>query len=343
MKAGKFVRWVLMALAAVASLAGGVLLYLTLKPPKMAPASAIRVEVSPERIERGRYLARHVMDCFDCHSERDFTRFGGPVVKGAEGKGMGVMPLAGLPGTVVVPNLTPDPDSGLGRWTDGEIIRAIREGVDKDGQTLFPLMPYPGYREMSDEDVQAIVAYLRTLPPIKTAWPKTKIDFPVNLLIKGAPQPGGSVPPPNRADKVAYGRYLVTVANCEECHTQFVKGELARDQLLAGGRLFAFPAGTVYSANLTPDPDTGLGKWTEEYFIHKFRSYTPYAEGESPLVGKESFTLMPWLAFSQMNDEDLSAIYAYLRTVKPISNAVEKHQILEAPLERSFGGRPSQP
>ena len=139
----------------------------------------------------------------------------------------------------------------------------------------------------------------------------------------------------------------MTVANCQECHTQFAKGEPARDKLFAGGRLFAMPAGTVYSANLTPDPDTGLGKWTEEYFIHKFRSYRPYAEGKSPPVGQESFTLMPWPAFSQMSDEDLAAIYAYLRTVKPVSNAVEKHQILEAPMEPSTGGassaKPSQP
>ena len=333
MSAGKILRWVLVAVAAVALLAGGAVLYLTVKPPKMAPASAIRVEVTPARIERGRHLVTHVMDCFGCHSERDFSRFGGPVVKGTEGKGMGVMPLEGLPGRLVVPNITPDPDTGIGRWTDGEVIRAIREGINKDGETLFPLMPYPGYREMSDEDVQAIVAYLRTLPPIKTTWPKTKIDFPVSLLIKSAPQPAGSVPPPNHADKVAYGRYLVTVSNCEECHTPMVKGELVRDKLYAGGRLFAMPAGTVYSANITPDADTGLGTWTEEYFIHKFRSYRPYAEGESPPVGKESFTLMPWLAFSQMSDEDLSAIYAYLRTVKPVSNAVEKHKILEAPME----------
>lgn len=243
----------------------------------------------------------------------------------------GPLPIEGIPGELIVPNITPDPETGIGAWTDGEILRATREGIARDGRALFPLMPYMNYRYLSDEDSEAIVAYLRSIPPVKKKQAPTKINFPVNLFIKDVPQPAPSVPAPNKADKLAYGKYLVTIASCADCHTPLERGQPVPGKEFAGGRLFALAGSPlrVYTANITPDNDTGIGVWTEERFVQKVRSYKPYAESGSPEVGPESFTLMPWLAYCKLTDEDLSAIYAYLRTVPPVSNAVEKWKGLE--------------
>lgn len=319
-----WLRWFLRGLMAAGAAGIFCILYLIVRLPKTAAPSAAQVSATPERISRGKHLVETVCDCMGCHAQRDFTRFGGPVIPGTEGVG-GAMPMAGLPGTVVVANITPDPETGIGAWTDGEIIRAIREGVDKNGRALFPLMPYTDYRYMSDEDVESIVAYLRTLRPIKKRQPETKINFPVSLLIKSAPAPVGRVAAPDQKDKRAHGKYLATIGGCVECHTPLQKGGRDTAKLLAGGRLFEFPGASVRSANITPENDTGIGVFTEEFFIHKFRSYAPYAKQESPKVGPESFTLMPWLSFCRMTDEELAAIYAYLRSVPPAYNSVAIH------------------
>jgi hypothetical protein len=103
----------------------------------------VKVEMTPERVARGEYLFKVAADCGGCHSERDWSKFSAPVVQGGEGKGFVFPPELALPGTVVAPNLTPDPETGLGAWSDGEKIRAIREGISRDGRALFPMMPYP--------------------------------------------------------------------------------------------------------------------------------------------------------------------------------------------------------
>ncbi len=136
----------------------GWFLYLLLRSPSSQPAQNITVDLSPARIERGKYLFDAVCACGSCHSERDFKKFGGPLLPGRSGSGQ-EMPFYGLPGTITAGNLTRDKDSGLGQWTDGEKIRAIRDGINKDGRALYPLMPYQYYRYLSDEDVQSIVAY----------------------------------------------------------------------------------------------------------------------------------------------------------------------------------------
>ena len=116
------------------------------------------------------------------------------MVEAGRGKGW-IFPVElGLPGAVTAPNITPDRETGIGAWTDGEKIRAIREGISRDGRVLFPMMPYPNFRMMSDEDVYAIVAYMNTLPAVRNPLPVTKIDFPVSLMIKSVPQPAGIGP-----------------------------------------------------------------------------------------------------------------------------------------------------
>jgi mono/diheme cytochrome c family protein len=307
--------------------AGGGAAWLLLRRPAQAPAADIKVPMTPERIARGRYIFESLADCAGCHSQRDFSRVAGPEVLSGRGRGNVLSEmLRGLPGTVVAPNITPDAETGIGRWTDGEKIRAIREGVDRTGRALFPMMPYTEYRLMSDDDVRAVVAFLDSLPPVRNPLPPTRLNFPVNVFIKFAPQPVGEVPAPNRADTMRYGEYLVTVGGCGDCHTQQNQGKPVAGMEFAGGQPFATTLGTVVTANITPDRDTGIGKWSEEFFLKKFTDYRQYAEqGPPPSPGPQAFTLMPWLGMSRLADEDLKAIYAYLHSLKPVRRYVETH------------------
>jgi cytochrome c553 len=177
----------------------------------------------------------------------------------------------GLPGQVAASNITPDRETGIGDWTDGEKVRAIREGIDRDGHTLFPMMPYADFRHMSDEDVYSLVAYLNSLPAVKHNVPRTRLDFPVSLLVKSAPQPVDSVPHPDLNDKAQRGRYLVAVAGCGGCHTGSERFRVA-----------------VVSANISPDLHTGIGRWTEQDFVNRFAQYREYVEHGSPLSGAEA-------------------------------------------------------
>jgi mono/diheme cytochrome c family protein len=284
--------------------------------------------MTPERIARGAYLFTAVADCGGCHSQRDFSLVGGPVVVSGQGRGNVLSDLySGLPGLVVAPNLTPDRETGIGSWTDGEKIRAIREGVDRDGNALFPMMPYESFRHMSDEDVESLVAYLDSLPPVRNPLPKSKLQFMPALMIKSVPRPAGSVAAPDRADRTKYGEYLVELGGCQDCHTPpDDHGQPIPGKSFAGGQHFDTPFGHVVSANITPDLETGIGKWNEDFFVKKFFDYKGYADNGSPkMAGPEAFTLMPWLSFAGKSAEDLGAIFAYLRSRAPVRNTVETH------------------
>src|SRR5580765_4921445 len=181
-KLGKALAIVLMAVIVV--LIVGISLTIGWRPfigPRARPTTARKFEVTPERIERGKYIFTALSACQVCHSQHDYTKHGNPVIPGTEGAGQ-VIPFRGLPGRVVAPNITPDPETGAGRWTDDQLARAIREGIGHDDRTLFPLMPYGEYRALSDEDLESLVVFLRTLPPVRHELPKTEIDFPVKYL-----------------------------------------------------------------------------------------------------------------------------------------------------------------
>lgn len=303
------------------AIAGGFAYWGVLLPRTAAPRTE-SVIPTPERLARGKYIFEVVADCSGCHSVRDFTRFGGPVVPGGHGKGQ-IIEEGGL--RITIPNITPDLETGIGTWSDGEKIRAIREGIGKDGRVLFPLMPYQNFRFMSDEDVESVVAYLDNLPPIRNKLPETQVPFPASFLIRSAPQPAGSVKAPPRGDTAQYGAYLVGIASCATCHTPADKGKLIEDLRFAGGRRFDFGSVSVVSANITPDPETGIGSWTEDYFKQRFTLHRAYLEKGSPKVGPEQFTIMPWLNLCQLEPDDLSAIYKYLQKQPSIRNKVEKH------------------
>ena len=211
-------RVILWILLGVVVLAGAALAWLAIRSPEQRPPSAEKVEATPERLARGEYLTLHVTHCLGCHSDLHADRFAIPIKAGTEGQGGFLFDKKlGVPGLVQAQNITSDPETGLGGWTDGEVLRAMREGVDRKGQALFPMMPYEGYREMSDDDARAIVAYVRTLKPIRHEVAPKRIDFPVNLLVKFAPKPVTSrIETPTAKDGLAYGKYLATIAGCRD-------------------------------------------------------------------------------------------------------------------------------
>ncbi len=293
--------------------------------PRQRPAADIQVELTAENIERGRYLAVNVLQCVDCHSERDWNLYGGPPVEPI-GAGRACMTretiAAGVnagqerfPGRLCIRNITPDEETGLGSWTDGEIIRAVREGVNKDGKGLFPIMPYFIYKNVADDDIQAVVAWLRSMQPVRSVRPERQIDFPMNMLVQLWPEPFDSpAHAPDRADPVAYGKYLATVARCGFCHTpkdpQSMKGFEGRE--FAGGMPFFLNGRTMYTMNLTPH-ESGLGSWSKEQFIGLFRSRVARVA-----VEPTANTLMNWNAFGAMSDEDLGALYDFFMTLPPV-------------------------
>lgn len=278
-------------------------------------------------IDRGRYLAINVAGCTDCHSKRDFSKYSGPVVNGTHGQGGMAFDqqLAGIPGVVYARNITPDPETGIGTWTDDEILRAITQGINKNGDTLFPLMPYANYNRMAKEDLQSIIAYIRTLAPIKNKVPERHLLAPSSMFY-----PAGALQPsvdnnqrPAESDRVKYGEYLATAADCGTCHSPLTPHGPDMSKMYAGGFTFDLGHFKVTSANITPDSATGLGTWTEDRFLTKFTQYrSESAYNQDP--GKEN-TIMPLSLLAGMTDSDLKAIYAYLRTVPAISNKVEKY------------------
>jgi mono/diheme cytochrome c family protein len=318
----KVVRYVGIGLAVVLVGIGGVLAYVKFGLPNVGTPPEITVKATAAQIERGRYLANHVNVCMDCHSTRDWSRFAGPLVPGTMGKGGERFgPEMGFPGVFYSRNITP---AGIGNWTDGELFRAITAGVDRDGKALFPLMPHPAYGRMDTEDIKSIIAYLRTLKPINNKVPEHAIDFPMNFIVNTIPQQPNPQPKPDTTDALAYGRYLVNAAVCADCHTKKENGTPVAGMDFAGGMEFALPTGMVRSANITPDPETGLGRWTKEAFIARFKAHDVTRGNMPPAVkAGEKQSLMPWLMYAGMTENDLGAIYTYLQTLKPVRNKVE--------------------
>lgn len=304
---------VLIALAAV-----GITFTIGWRPfigPKARPLTDRKFDVTPERLARGRYLAENVAGCMACHSPHDWTQHDAPITPGMEGAGE-QMPETGLPGSVNPPNLTPDPETGSGTWTDDQLARSIREGIGHDGRALFPMMPYENLRNLSDEDLASIVVFLRSLPPVRNVVPPTQIIFPVKYLIRSVPQPvTAPVPEPDLSTPEKRGAYLVTIGGCRDCHTpQDKHGAKITSLDLAGGFVLGGPWGSVASANLTPDP-SGIPYYSEALFLQAMR--TGY-------VGTRKLSqVMPWAVYRGMTDQDLLAIFAYLKTVPSIHHRVD--------------------
>jgi mono/diheme cytochrome c family protein len=253
--------------------------------------------------ERGRYLVHGIVACGNCHTPKD-----------SDGKAIADRELAG--GSVinspifhaVAPNITPDAETGIGEWTDDQIVDAIRNGKRPDGTTIGPPMAIAYYRNMSDSDVRAIVAYLRTVKPVKNKTEKSTYKIPLPTQYGPAVV---SVPDVPSTNKVAYGQYLATaLGHCMDCHTPRVNGRHDTGRVGAGGREFETPSGgPITSANLTPANDDGIAHWTDAEVKN---AITLGVRPGRPLVPVMAFE---W--YKNMSSNDLDALVVYLRTLKP--------------------------
>lgn len=312
------VRILGVVVAGLAALVGCGIAYLFLAFPKYEAADPkLHVTATPAELARGQYLAEHVGACVTCHSQRDFSRFSGPVSPGTEGQGGETFGHGeGLPGEIVAPNIT---HAAIGSWSDGELSRAITSGVSKDGRALFPLMNYPGYATLCERDLRAVIGYVRTLPAIEHQTPATSLDFPVNLIVRTLPKPAATPSAcPDEGDTVALGKYLVAQAACADCHTPRAGGQPVPGHDFAGGNDMRLPSGyTARSANITPATATGIGAWTRQLFVQRFAAYRN-PEALHAVHGQDRNTPMPWSVYAGMTDADLGAIYDYLRTLPPV-------------------------
>lgn len=297
--------------------------YITQALPDIPVQADLKVEITPERVARGEYLANSVCVCMDCHSTRDWNSFSGPLVPGTLGKGGERFDQSmNFPGVFYARNLTP---FGLKDWTDGEIYRAITSGVSKDGHPFFPVMPYPNYNKLATEDVHSIIAYLRSLPPIESVPGASKADFPLNIIMHTIPEEAHPAERPDPSNSVAYGAYMVNAGGCIVCHTRHEKGSPVGEPG-AGGFEFKFPTGSIVrSANITPHTD-GIGSWDKATFISRFKQYadSSYVPPAVDWKANDFQTVMPWTMYCHLTEQDLGAIYDYLHTLPPVAGKVEK-------------------
>lgn len=296
----------------------------------LLPAAAPAGEDPRARVARGQYLA-NLCECFVCHSPLQQTEHETPV----EGR-LGAGDIINARQRKVAPNLTPDPETGAAAWTDAQMARAIREGISHDGRKLSLAMPYDYYSVMTDEDVASVVAYLRSLPPVRNPLPKW---LPTDRA-EGPPEPMRKPLTAAQIERpVDRGAYLARLARCGLCHTARPPGVSWRhrrlDMEFGGGRRFSTapfydeldpdPAtatrpqrrpgeGVLASPNITSDP-SGIGFYDEAIFVQTIR--TGRVAGIRPLSGA-----MPWMRFRLLSDEDLGAIFKYLQTVPPVRHRV---------------------
>jgi mono/diheme cytochrome c family protein len=255
-------------------------------------------------LERGTYLMRSIVACGNCHTPQTPD---GPA-PGMEMAGQFVIETPGF--TAYAPNITQDKETGIGAWTDEQIIAAIREGRRPDGSLIGPPMPIGLYRQVSDRDVRAMVAYLRTVAPVKNVVPKSVYNIP---LPPSYGSPVDQVPEVPRDDLVAYGAYLSgPLGHCIECHTPFVRGHPDfENQLGAGGFPFPGPWGVSVSANITPHPEDGIAGYSDAE-LKRIVSIGLRPDGSR---------LMPPMGiayYRHISDADLKAIIAYLRALEPV-------------------------
>jgi len=266
-------------------------------------------QVDPQdfaQVERGRYLAV-VGDCASCHT-----------VPGSGRPYAGGRAIETPFGNLVAPNITPDPETGIGSWSDGDFDAAVRRGRRPDGSRLYPAMPYNAYTKMSHDDVLALRAYLNTVPPVSNAVEANTLPFPYNLrsamrvwdglyFTEGEYQPD-----PRKSEEWNRGAYLVTgPAHCPACHTpKSVLGGDKADRLLQGSPLQGW-----FAPNITDENSTGLGRWTHEDLVLYLKTgHNRIAAATGPMAEVVE------LSSSQMTDGDLRAIATYLKSLPRLSH-----------------------
>jgi mono/diheme cytochrome c family protein len=284
--------------------------------PKTRATTGRKFDVTDTRLARGKYLVEGPAACFHCHTEHDLSTPDYPSVQAKKGAGW-VMPIPEL-NNIAARNITPDPETGLGNWTDDEIARAIREGVSRDGTALFPVMPYLDFASMDDEDVASVVVYLRSIPAVRNVVPVRQLPFPLEYITRTIPKPV-SQPQPSHpsATPEDRGKYLVTIASCGGCHTPAdERGAPMTALAFGGGGKFEDPGNDMkplFSMNITQDP-SGIAHYDESLFIQVLHS--------GQITGRLLSHIMPFEFFRNITDDDLRDMWAYLKSQPPVKHRV---------------------
>lgn len=265
-------------------------------------------------VERGAYLVR-AGGCVACHTD----------IKGKGPEFAGGHALATPYGTFYSPNITPDKDTGIGKWTDADFIRALREGTSPDGDHYYPTFPYPTYTKMHDSDMLAIKAYLFTLKPIRSERREHDVGPPFGWRFLMAAwkvmnfSEGEMKPDPTQSVQWNRGAYLVdAVAHCGECHTpRSESGAMNLSMYMAGTN--DGPENKSVP-NITPDDETGIGKWDVADLVQLMKA------GLKPNYDDVQGTMEEAVEYGlkHMTDEDLTAMAVYLKTIKSIRNQIGK-------------------
>ena len=264
-------------------------------------AGGVALAQSP--VERGNYLVNTIMTCGNCHTPK------GPAGDIAEKAFSGGLRFDESPFDVIASNITPDKETGIGAWSDADIKKALLDGVRPNGVRLAEIMPTNFYRILIPSDLNAIVAYLRTLKPIsnKVPDPIYKIALP-HVIFPGAEKPFAQR---DLNDKVRRGFYLATIGHCMECHTPMTPTHVDYENSLGkGGREFPGPWGVSKSVNITSHRTAGIGAWSDAEIK---RSITQGISRD----GRKMLPPMGYGYYAKMTERDLDAIVAYLRTVPP--------------------------
>lgn len=256
-------------------------------------------------VKRGDYLVNSILTCGNCHSPK------GPGGVEARDKLLsgGVIEWDTPTFKVKGPNITPDPDTGIGKWTDAQIKTALQNGKHRDGHPLAPIMPFAFYKVFTPSDLDAVVAYVKSVPAIRNPSQPPVYKAPMHVdVVPNADKPMSEA---DLRDPVKRGFYLVTIGHCMECHTPMERGQrLLSTRYGVGGFRFTGPFGESFSRNITSHREKGIGAWTDAEIK------TAITQGKR----KDGTPLKPPMGYAwyaRMNDADLSAIVAYLRTVPP--------------------------
>jgi mono/diheme cytochrome c family protein len=310
------VKKVLMGLGGLIGLAAlGIVGKFYIASPASRAAEDLTAPTDEATVAHGKYLANHVYACMACHSELSEELPGEPLIEGRLGSGRVFPPDPYAPGTIRSANLTPH---HLKDWTDGEIVRAIREGVGNEGRGLFPMMPYMLYSKvMPKDEALAIVAYLRTLEPVDNNPGITEIAFPVSMFVRAVPAPVETEPAAAPApDDPGRGAYLLKAAVCAECHTTMDdKRQPVPGMDYAGGTMIPHGSQILNTPNITPH-ETGIAAYTDEEL------HNAIFEGKGR-DGRDLF-VMPWTFYGGMTPGDRKALIAELRKVAPVEHNVER-------------------
>jgi len=266
------------------------------------PYPSITASTDTAVILRGKHLVFGAAHCADCHSKSNADS----LIKLGQDVELTGGYLFDLPvGKIYSRNITPDKETGIGNYTDAEIARALRYGVHPDGTVVFDFMPF---HNMSDEDMTAIISYLRAQKPIKNKVPDNDLNILGKavkaFMIKPVGPQGEVARQVTKDSSAAYGSYLANnVADCRGCHTQRALGGELTGEPYAGG----FKIDSFVTPNITTDSSSRIFGWSQKNFVDRFRM--------GRLIPKSP---MPWQSFGRMSDEELKAIYAYLKTLKPV-------------------------